>query len=78
MRLLLPVFSLWHEESGLASRILAGYLLNRHRGRQDIDALMAAHAQQMPIPGDDDVGGAGHCRGDDVIVIDITGHDARC
>lgn len=35
----------------------------------DADALVAAHAQQMPIPRDDDLSAAGHGCGDDVIDI---------
>jgi hypothetical protein len=31
----------------------------------------------LAIPGDDQVGLRGDCGGDDLIVIDITGHDPR-
>ena len=55
--------------SALASCVLdAAHSLG---GIDDPDALMASHAQQMPIPGNDDLGDAGHGCSDHMIVINI-------
>ena len=38
---------------------------------------MAAHRQQIAIPGDEEIDLGGERGGDDVIVVGIGGHDAR-